>query len=205
MADEQALGAGGMTRPRRLVGRRLLRTAGRENGQSLVEFAMVVPLLLLLVLGIIDFGIAYNYKNDETSLANQALRYAVVNQCQPCALNQPIEDFIKKTADSSALQQGSPGAFGIKPPGVTISICLPRNPDGSQSTGAEGQSIAAVATSDYRWLPLQLPWLPGFLTSTKLTSWAIGRVEPDADYRFNNLPPNAYNSPLSDCPPGVGP
>ena len=56
-----------------------------SRGQSLVEFAIVLPVILLIVLGIIDFGRAYNYKNDETSLANQALRYAEVNDCPGCA------------------------------------------------------------------------------------------------------------------------
>ena len=38
-----------------------------ESGQALVEFALVLPLLLLLVLGMVDFGKAYNYWNDVTT------------------------------------------------------------------------------------------------------------------------------------------
>ena len=52
-----------------------------SRGQSLVEFAIILPVILLIVLGILDFGRAYNYKNDQTSLANQAVRYAEVNDC----------------------------------------------------------------------------------------------------------------------------
>ena len=55
-----------------------------SRGQSLVEFAIILPVILLVVLGIIDFGRAYNYKNDQTSLANQAVRYAEVNNCPAC-------------------------------------------------------------------------------------------------------------------------
>ena len=34
----------------------------RENGQSAVEFALVLPILLLIVCGILDFGwLFYNY------------------------------------------------------------------------------------------------------------------------------------------------
>ena len=34
----------------------------RADGQAMVEFALAVPLILLLVLGVLDFGRAYNYK-----------------------------------------------------------------------------------------------------------------------------------------------
>lgn len=35
------------------------RLGKREKGQSLVEFALVLPILLLLILGIVDFGMAF--------------------------------------------------------------------------------------------------------------------------------------------------
>ena len=50
-----------------------------ERGVALIEFALVLPLLLVLLLGMIDAGKAFNYWNDETHLANEAARYAVVN------------------------------------------------------------------------------------------------------------------------------
>ena len=53
----------------------------------MIEFALVLPLLLLLLLGIVDFGTAFNYQNDEANLANQAIRYADVNACAACAAN----------------------------------------------------------------------------------------------------------------------
>ncbi|HEV2124896.1 MAG TPA: TadE family protein, partial [Chloroflexota bacterium] len=42
--------------------RRMTRTVGKEHGQSLVEFALVLPVLMLITLGIVDFGrYAYQY------------------------------------------------------------------------------------------------------------------------------------------------
>src|SRR5262249_48954447 len=135
MADPRRWGAVRMTRPRRSVVRCLRGAALHEKGQALVEFAIVVPLILLLVLGIVDFGLAYNYKNDQTSLANQALRYGVVNTCQPCGPGQAIEDYVKSTADSPQLESGNSG-WGIQPPGVTITFCLPNG-----SNGQDGQPL----------------------------------------------------------------
>ena len=48
---------------------------GDERGVALVEFALVLPLLLVLLLGMIDVGKAVNYWNDETHLANEAARF----------------------------------------------------------------------------------------------------------------------------------
>jgi hypothetical protein len=45
-----------------------------DRGQALVELAFVLPLVLLLLFGIIDFGLAYNTKNSDTNLANLAAR-----------------------------------------------------------------------------------------------------------------------------------
>jgi Flp pilus assembly protein TadG len=49
-----------------------------RNGQSLVEFALVVPLLLLLVIGIAEFGRAWMTRNILTGAAREAVRLAAV-------------------------------------------------------------------------------------------------------------------------------
>ena len=55
------------------------RRAG-EAGTAVVEFALIVPLLLLIVFGILDFGRALNYLNDSTQLARAGARWAIVNK-----------------------------------------------------------------------------------------------------------------------------
>ena len=52
---------------------------GEERGQALLEFAIVVPLLFLIIFGIVEFSRAWNNKNDVVHLANEAARFAVVN------------------------------------------------------------------------------------------------------------------------------
>ena len=59
---------------------RVRNTLGNEKGQNLVEFALVVPLLLLLVIGIAELGRAWMAKNILTGAAREAVRmYAVKN------------------------------------------------------------------------------------------------------------------------------
>src|SRR5437870_11459882 len=59
--------------------RRALRRCRDERGVALTEMALVLPLLLLLILGMVDFGKAINYWIDNTHLANEGARLAVVN------------------------------------------------------------------------------------------------------------------------------
>jgi Flp pilus assembly protein TadG len=55
------------------------RCADRESGQALVEFALVFPVLMLLVVGIIDFGFAFNTWNTAQNAAREGARIAAVS------------------------------------------------------------------------------------------------------------------------------
>lgn len=52
--------------------------ARREDGQALVEFALIVPLLLLLIVGLAEFSRAWNTKQVLTDAARESLRSSVV-------------------------------------------------------------------------------------------------------------------------------
>ena len=54
-----------------------------ESGQAMVEFALILFPLLILVTGIIYFGIGLNYWLDMQRIANQGARWAVVNNWPP--------------------------------------------------------------------------------------------------------------------------
>ena len=56
------------------------RSDAHERGQALVEFALVLPVLLLLIFGIVDAGrLIYTY-NTVSNAARNAARVAIVNQ-----------------------------------------------------------------------------------------------------------------------------
>jgi len=56
------------------------RLARSERGTAVVEFALVAPLLFLIVFGIIEFGRILNGYNQLTQLAGQGARAATVNR-----------------------------------------------------------------------------------------------------------------------------
>ena len=50
----------------------------REDGAAAVEFALLLPLLVLLLFGFIQFGTAFNTRIQATNAAREAARAAVV-------------------------------------------------------------------------------------------------------------------------------
>lgn len=57
---------------------RLLRKVRDDSGQALVEFALVLPILLMLVFGVIEFGRAWNASQVLTDAAREGARNMVV-------------------------------------------------------------------------------------------------------------------------------
>jgi Flp pilus assembly protein TadG len=50
-----------------------------ESGQALVEFALILPLLLILLCGIIDFGWIFRCQLTADSAAREAARYTAIH------------------------------------------------------------------------------------------------------------------------------
>ena len=59
------------------------RRAGNERGQALVEFALVLPIFVLLLVAIFDLGRAVFAYNTLTNAAREGARMAIVNQYKP--------------------------------------------------------------------------------------------------------------------------
>ena len=71
----------GSTRSIRPTARKMVHLGrlGSERGQSTVEYAFVLPILLLLLLGIMEFGIlVFNY-NTIANAAREGARYGIVH------------------------------------------------------------------------------------------------------------------------------
>ncbi|HEX9180374.1 MAG TPA: TadE family protein, partial [Burkholderiales bacterium] len=64
-----------------------------QRGQALVEFALILPLLMLVLFGIVEFGRAWNAKQVLTDAAREGARLAVVGDP---TITQPIVDSMVK-------------------------------------------------------------------------------------------------------------
>lgn len=97
-----------------------------EKGQSLVEFALVLPLLVVLLFGIIDFGRIFHVYLTIDHAGREAARAASIGQDDTKIINTAVND-----ATSIGLTAGK---VGVSPSGarssgsnVTITINYPIN------------------------------------------------------------------------------
>lgn len=58
-------------------------------GSQLLEFALALPFLLVMVVGILDFGQAYNLKQKLNDSAREGARFAVQLSCADCTQTAP--------------------------------------------------------------------------------------------------------------------
>ncbi|MGB5994784.1 MAG: TadE/TadG family type IV pilus assembly protein [Candidatus Deferrimicrobiaceae bacterium] len=60
----------------------------REKGQNLVEFALILPVFLLLVVGMAEFGRGWMTRNILTSAAREGARVAAIQPDSPTSITQ---------------------------------------------------------------------------------------------------------------------
>jgi Flp pilus assembly protein TadG len=71
---------------------RINNTRGKR-GQSILEFAITIPLLLLLLVGIFDFGRATFYYSSITNSAREGARYGIINPDNMNGIQQRVREY----------------------------------------------------------------------------------------------------------------
>jgi hypothetical protein len=134
-----------------------------ESGAALVELALVLPLLLIVLFGMLDFGKAFNYWIDETHLANEGARWAVVDKNPG---GGTLQQYIQQQADTPELRDG--GTASVPAP---LQVCI-EFPNG---TAEVGDPVHVTTSVTYNWLPFLGNELG--IAATTLTGSATMRLE----------------------------
>jgi hypothetical protein len=134
-------------------------SAGRdERGQSLVEFAVVLPLVLLVLLGIMDFGKAFNYWITENQVAAEGARRAAVNLGAAT-----LQDYVRSQIKVKELHDNA-------------KICV-TFPNGSTKNKV-GDPVKVTVAIKYLWLPVLKRF--GHVGSLTLRNTATMRLEANS-------------------------
>ena len=113
---------------------------GRESGQAVVEFAMVVPILCVLVLVLVDFGKGMNYWLDLNHVASEGARKAAVNMFPTAG---EYQTYMLDRLETSELKNGGSNSV---PTAATVAICLPEG-------GDVGDPVTVQISVGYHWIP----------------------------------------------------
>lgn len=98
----------------------------KRRGTALVEMAMVLPVFLMVVLGIIEFGRAMMVANMVTNAAREGARLAVIDGNTNADVQSSITTFLET-------------AINVAPADLTISIAITAaagNPDPMNQVGS---------------------------------------------------------------------
>lgn len=106
------------------------RAGGEDRGAAALEFALVVPVLLLLIFGIIEFGLAFQAQLALTHGAREGARLAAVGKFDAAIV-------LERT------QPVTPVAIATTPSPV--------------SSATSGQTVTVTLTHDYDWSVLPFP------------------------------------------------
>jgi hypothetical protein len=145
-----------------------------QRGVALVEFTLVLPLLLLLLLGMVEFGRAINYWIDETHLANEAARFASVNR-NPGTAPATLQEYIRSQATTTELRDGDDADPSGVPTTGRADVCIEFPTSGQPGGAAVGDPVQATVTATFNWLPFLANALGD--TSTEITGRATMRLE----------------------------
>lgn len=152
----------------------------RSRGQGLAEFALVLPVFILLVLGVVDVGRVIWATTSLNSAAREGARFAIVHggtASDPCPVGpkgpdsnpdpsdtclypSPSKQYIYDAAASAALAGGS---------NIVVTACYSPDPDhlctGNADTGdnRRGALVTVTVTSEVHLVT------PAFLGMTSFT------------------------------------
>lgn len=136
-----------------------------EQGQALVEFALVLPMVIVVLFGVVLFGVALNDWIDETQLASSAARWAAVNNehGEGAEINQAaFLKWVREQGDNENVKN------------ATVTMCSP--------TSAVGDYVEVKLTYNYKWFEIaglfqKLFGGTGIKAETPLTVTAQNMIE----------------------------
>ena len=117
--------------------RRRLREKKRAyRGAAAVEFALIAPLFLLLLAGVIEFGQAFRIEHMLSMATRRAARSAIVTGSTSADVSQKAKAWISQT-------------LNVAETDVTVEIFLNQNSNIDLSEGEEGDEISVTISIPY--------------------------------------------------------
>jgi hypothetical protein len=141
-----------------------------ERGAELIEFALVFPLLLLLVLGMVDFGFLFQRYEVLTNAAREGARMAVLPGYSPTDVQARVCNYVQGGGVPITGACPNPTNPVISPPS-NVNIPLP----GGASVSAK--RVVVTYTNSYLFIGPIAAMFGGTFSTRPITTVAIMRNE----------------------------
>jgi Flp pilus assembly protein TadG len=167
----------------------------RSQGQGMVEFALVLPVMLLVVMAVIAFGHLFFVYVITVSASREAVRYGAVSGVNEAGIPRFRDcDGIFETAKRIGAYAGVSDA--------NITVTYDHGPDTEETgTCVPGVYGPAVALGDRIVVDINLEYFP-FVPLVQLPSLPINTTSSRTILRSVSI---GTNEPLPTLPPGVTP
>ena len=153
-----------------------------SRGQSLVEFALVFPIIILLVVAFVEVGRAVFAYNTIANAARQAARVATVNQLTDvtdCDETRPIEDPYEPHWSIRGCAIAAANTLGITTADVSVAYAPPPSTSLTCSPTLHVGCIASVTvTYNYAVSTPFVNWIIQPFTMSQTSNMPIERVFP---------------------------
>ncbi len=85
----------------------------KERGAELVEFAFILPILLVIIAGVWDFGRAFRTYQAITNAAREGARFAVLpeGKNQKIAIQNRVNAYLSKAGIDTSFMSGNPDTY----------------------------------------------------------------------------------------------
>ena len=136
-----------------------------QRGQSLVEFALLLPLMLLIITGLFDVARAVWEENTLAYAAREGTRYAIVHGSAGVPAADPTDptnptcspgDIIICTNIPNVVKQA---AIGV--PNVTVVVTYPDTYPGSGGTKCADRNCRVIVDASAPFIPLPSQYMLG--------------------------------------------
>ena len=160
--------------------RSFFRRVADARGAAMVEFALVAPLLFVVIFGTIDFGRAFHYWNLEQQMANEGARLAAVNSGVPgkCADGTSPTTLQQYIQCQNTGEVASGGSFWFDK-GAKVCISFP------SGTSNIGDPVQVQVSASYKWLPIDWYFSSSPPTTTTIAGTATMRLEA-APFKYSS-------------------
>jgi Flp pilus assembly protein TadG len=138
-----------------------------ERGAELIEFALVFPILLMVVLGIVDFGFLFQRMEVVTNAAREGARIAVLPGYATADVQARVQNYVQTGGVPTTTTP-------VNPTVLVTNVTIPTTPGGPTMSG---KRVEVTYSHQYVFIGPIAGWFGGSFTSVPVTGVAVMRDE----------------------------